>query len=251
MGPRRLLLLPGLLLLAACTGGSPDPDVPGSTAEPVVTSTPSAPASSEPTASVAPPTDTSPVPDDELPGEPWGSGPAEGAELAVVGVAAGDVLDVRGGPGVAFPALGGIEPLGTTTATGRSRMAEDAVWTEVTADGATGWANLRHLAYAGQVTDVTSELGALPAGPDLVALARAVAGDGPDGDAPPEVVVVDGPRVGDLAEVTVDVLGLADDAVLGSRLHVFAQPDGAGFTVRTVERTVLCARGVDDEGLCV
>jgi hypothetical protein len=62
--------------------------------------------------------------------------------------------------------------------------------------------------------------------------------------------VVDGPHVGDLGEVTVDVVGLADDSILGWRLHVFAQPEGATFHVRTVEQTVLCARGAD-AGLCV
>jgi hypothetical protein len=48
------------------------------------------------------------------------------------------------------------------------------------------------------------------------------------------------------------VTGFADDSVLGQRLVVFAQPDegGQSFTVRTVESTTLCRRGVAD-GLCV
>ena len=67
-----------------------------------------------------------------------------------------------------------------------------------------------------------------------------------------DVVVVDGPTVGDLGEITVDVVGFPDDSVLGARLRVFAEPDpgGESFTVRTVESTTLCRRAVS-EGLCV
>lgn len=53
------------------------------------------------------------------------------------------------------------------------------------------------------------------------------------------------PSVGDLAEVTYDVVGIPDDAGLGYRLHVFARPDdiGDGFTMSTLEVTDLCRRG--------
>ena len=73
-----------------------------------------------------------------------------------------------------------------------------------------------------------------------------------DGEPVPDVVVVDGPSVGDLGEITIDVVGFGDDAVLGERLHVFAEPDqgGESFTVRSVEATTLCRRGVSD-GRCV
>ena len=68
-----------------------------------------------------------------------------------------------------------------------------------------------------------------------------------------KIVVVDGPRVGDLGEITVDVIDLADDAQGGERLKIFAEPGppGARFTVRTVEATALCSRGVTNDGLCV
>jgi hypothetical protein len=60
------------------------------------------------------------------------------------------------------------------------------------------------------------------------------------------------PTVGDLGEVTFDVVGLADDSVLGVRLHVFGDPSGgAGFVLDTVELTVLCGRGGGGDGLCV
>jgi hypothetical protein len=67
------------------------------------------------------------------------------------------------------------------------------------------------------------------------------------------VTVTVAPRlVGDLGEVTYDVVGFADDSVLGERLHVFGTP-GDTFTLKTVEATTLCRRGVsaDSRRACV
>ena len=59
------------------------------------------------------------------------------------------------------------------------------------------------------------------------------------------------PSVGDLGEVTYDVIGLGDDSVRGYRLHVFGEGLGAGggFYLKSVEARVLCARGVTAGGL--
>ena len=64
-----------------------------------------------------------------------------------------------------------------------------------------------------------------------------------------------------LGEVTVDVLNIGDDSLLGFRLHVVAVPesedwmseDPGPFTLRTVGRTIICHshRGVTADGLCV
>jgi len=58
--------------------------------------------------------------------------------------------------------------------------------------------------------------------------------------------------VGDLGDTTYDVIGLGDDAQLGWRLHVFGTPSesGEGFFLKSIERTLLCGRGVSD-GFCV
>ena len=72
-------------------------------------------------------------------------------------------------------------------------------------------------------------------------------------DEPPSRIVMSvGPTVGDLGEVTYDVVGIGDDAVRGFRLHVFGTPDegGEGFVLKSVEQTVLCGRGLSGE-LCV
>jgi hypothetical protein len=61
------------------------------------------------------------------------------------------------------------------------------------------------------------------------------------------------PTVGDLGEVTFDVVGLLDDAQLGWRLHIFGQPTagGEGFSLMSVEATAFCGRGVTEDGFCV
>jgi hypothetical protein len=164
------------------------------------------------------------------------------------------VLNLRAGPGVDFDVVAELAPLeADVIATGRSRLIDDmsSIWVEAEVDGVTGWANSRFLALLGGVDDITSQLGTPAGGSELVDVAEAVArqwaGEAEDYIT---VTVVDGPRHGDLGEITVDVLGMGDDSVLGARLHIFASPDGGRFTARTVEATMLCARGVDD-GLCI
>ena len=67
------------------------------------------------------------------------------------------------------------------------------------------------------------------------------------------IVQVTAPLVGDLGEITYDVIGLGDDAQVGWRVHVFgAEDEGAEFFgLKSAEVTALCGRGVTDEGLCV
>ncbi len=199
---------------------------------------------------------TTTVADEDLPGEPIDIYPYEGAALGVVGVEAGDALNVRSGPGTDFDVVAELAPLADdATATGHNRtLDDDSLWVELEAAGATGWVNGRYVAQLGATTDVTSEVGQDIAGETMIAIgeavaaARAPAEEGPQ----PSVTVVDGPSVGDLGEITVDVLGLADDSLRGERLHIFATPDpgGEGFAVKTVEATALCARGVTADGLC-
>lgn len=76
----------------------------------------------------------------------------------------------------------------------------------------------------------------------------------------PDLSKPDGPRlvqsvaaaVGDLGEITYDVVGLQDDSVSGYRLHVFGttSPSGEGFILKSVEDTTFCSRGTAGD-LCV
>ncbi|HVH24326.1 MAG TPA: SH3 domain-containing protein [Pseudonocardia sp.] len=221
------------LVLTACAGPSPTPGPPS----PAV-------AAPEPSPTARPPA---------LPGEPLDLYPYQGAGLAVVGVAAADTLSLRSGPGTEFDVLAELAPLTDgLRATGHNRSLPDGSWwVEVQAAGRTGWVNARFVAQPGRVTDVTAELGRPVRAASMIELATAVvAARGPAGDRP-EATVVDGPRAGDLYEVVVDVLGLADDAQTGERLHLFAVHDGADYALRTVEATVLCVRGVSPDGACV
>lgn len=200
-------------------------------------------------------TTTSTAAPGDLPGEPIDIYPYEGDVLGVVGVAADDTLNVRTVPGTDGDVAFELDPLAADVrATGRNRSIEgQGVWAEVTHAEGRGWANVAFLAYLGATRDVTSELGEPPAAETMLEIGEQVAalraGDAPE----PDVTVVDGPTVGDLGEITVDVLGFADDAQRGERLTVFAEPlpDGETFRTRTVEATTLCARGVTADGLCV
>lgn len=194
-----------------------------------------------------------------LPGERVEIYPYKGSRLAVVGVAANDKLHVRAGPGVEFDVAFDLPPLAThATATGHNRsVGEGALWSEITADGRTGWARTSFLLQPGKVTDVTAALfptpAARPKAESMDDLGRVVARLRASAEPPSRIVVVDGPTLGDLGEITVDVIGLGDDAQGGERLKIFGEPGPAGarFTVRTVEAAALCSRAVTEDGLCV
>lgn len=174
----------------------------------------------------------------------------------MIGVAADDVLNVRAGPGTDQPVVAELDPLATeVAATGRGRQLPSSIWLEVEVDGTTGWASSAFLAHLGATTDITSRLrerGPLPSAETLLQLADAVVDLVANDDPEPRTAISDGPSVGDLGEVTVDVVGMGDDAGFGVRLVIFAFEDegGESFTVRTVEQTQFCSRGVSEDGVC-
>ncbi len=139
-------------------------------------------------------------------------------------------------------------------AEGAARVLPESIWYEVVAGDTAGWVNSRYVGYAGGVDDATAEvvasLGAIPMAETMVDLGTLVAETVASEDPPSRITIAVAPSVGDLGEITMDVIGLGDDSVLGFRLHVFGQPDGEGFSLRTVERMVLCGRGVSGE-ICV
>ncbi|HEV7720325.1 MAG TPA: SH3 domain-containing protein [Iamia sp.] len=189
---------------------------------------------------------TTSAPAGDLPGEPIDIYPYEGASLAVVGVAAGDTLNVRSGPGTVFDVVIELNPLSQdATATGQNRTVDDdSLWVEVTVDGETGWANGAYLSEPGATRDITGEVTVPSRDLSAAEIARQVAGQRSSSDEGPvpAVTVVDEASATD---ATVDLIGLADDAQEGERIHV-AVAEG---TV-TVEATALCGRGVSAEGLC-
>ena len=255
---------------------------------------PEPPPASEPAAEEPAGDEAAPAVTESLPGEPYEWGPDEGTLLSVVGVPHDEVLIVHDVPSGQIIATLDISnpyesqllvreapsgeviasfdaPTGGIVATGRTRRVPDAAWTEAVWDevrvaGLTGWARAAYLAPMGLTDDLTAHLidllGERPEADTLVQLALIVGAAMASEEPPSRVVVVTRPIVFEaLGEVTVDVLNIGDDSLLGFRLHVFATPgaedwmseDPGPFTLRTVGRTVLCysSRGVTADGLCV
>ena len=261
---------------------TPAPETSVSTTEPPTSTT------EPPTTTGAPSTTTSVAATVPLPGDPSDFGPAEGAILAVVGVDHDDVLNVRDVPAgeiiatldLLNPYVGFLEVrdapsgeivavfdswAGAVVATGRTRQLPTTTWHELRVAGLTGWSSAAYLAQLGTTDDVTAHiidiLGEIPEAATMLDLGFVVAETVASDDPPSRVVVSVAPFVFEaIGEITVDVLNVGDDSILGSRLAIFAHagddwmPESLGpFTLRSVERTVLCytSRGVTEDGLCL
>lgn len=255
-----------VLVLAVATagcsrsgGGSNAADRTTTSATPTSTAPTTGPGSSSPTTGEPGGTgSTTSLPgttiaDADLPGEALDLYPYAGADLIVVGVAADDVLHLRSGPGTDFASVDDLEPTaGGLRATGRNRLLADSAWAEVVVGSTVGWANLAYLAQQGPTADVTADLREQPVTDSVVGLAEAVARLRATEGIEPRIAVVTEPTAADagLQEITVDVLGVGDDAVAGERLSIDVASVADGmFAVRSVEATTLCSRGVVD-GAC-
>jgi hypothetical protein len=262
-----LSLLTVLSVLAAACGQSVEPGTSPETTNPSVTTTSAT--APEPTTSTTPPPTSTPASTTTteadtsgttLPGEPFDIVPAAGAELIVVGVEHDDVLNLRKLPGATQPVVSELAPTADgLIATGRGRRVGTTIWWELTVAGKTGWASVRYLAYEGDTTDETAgvidRLGSPPETETMVDLGTLVAETlaGEDEEGSIRITLTVAPTVGDLGEITYDVLGLPDDSVGGFRVHVFGtpSPSGEGFILKTAEVTIFCSRGAGSDGLCV
>jgi hypothetical protein len=190
-----------------------------------------------------------------LAGDPIDFGPAEGDVLMVIGVRHDDVLNLRAGPGTNQSIIDEIPPtFDDLVAEGNTRQLPSSFWIEVDYEDTVGWVSLSFIGYEGDTTDETSavidKLGERPVETTMTALGERIAGIYASDDEPEsDVVQVTPVSGGDLSEVTYDVVGLGDDAVRGVRVHVFAE-DSGGFSLRSVEVTALCGRGVDSDRAC-
>ncbi len=192
-----------------------------------------------------------------LAGEEIDFGPRKGDVLAVMGVRWDDVLNVRAGPGTDQPIVATLAPTSNeAVATGHTRMLPRSFWTEVTVGGVTGWASLAYLGYLGRAEDLTADvvaaLGGVPTAGTIHDLGMLVAQSQASTEPRSDLVVVVAPTTGDTAEITIDVVGLGDDALAGLRLRVVGEraSDG-GYSLVSVQATLLCGRGVTDDGRCL
>lgn len=265
----RLLVATVLVLgTAAACGTSQPTGRADSSSAPVATTTTTGTASSgtadtTPIATGDTTTPATTVAGTELPGEPFDLGyPRAGDRLGVVGVAHDDVLNVRALPGANQPIVGTLDPLADdVTTTGRLRHlpAENNIWAEIEHGAGVGWVNAYYLAYLGAADDWTHQAvenngGRTPTAASMEALGDTVTAvfgqhDRSEGS---HTVQVTAATVGDLGEITYDVIGFLDDAQVGLRLHVFGAPlPGGGFSLASVEAVGLCGRGVTADGACV
>jgi hypothetical protein len=191
-----------------------------------------------------------------LPGEPIDIGPAAGDVIAVIGVVHDDVLNLRAAPGTDQEILERLSPTEDgLVALGNARQLPQSIWYQVEYEGTTGWVSSSFVAYLGATSDVTASIiasmGVTPADETMLDLGTTIAEHIAESSSSAEITLTAAPTVGDLGEITLDVVGLEDDAVRGVRLHIFATPNDETFTLESVEQTLICGRGVDAEGLCV
>ena len=236
-----------------------------------------------------------PVPEDTdtaavLPGESYEFGPPAGAGLAVVGVAHDSALNVRDIPngeviarldnvmdGVRDPAvyarqadsddiIATVDLQSGIVATGNTRKLPTTIWHELRVGDLLGWASGSYLAPLGADRDATAEvveaLGGTPTADTLSDLGLQVSAlFASTGEVQSQTTVSSRPGVFEaVGDVTLDVLGLPDDAVRGYRINITAdagedwtQDDPGPFTLRSATVTPICDshRGVSEEGLCL
>ena len=244
------------LIAAACSGSNTN----FSTTSFPPTSTTGSPSSttSPPTTTAAPSTTTSttaPPTSTTLAGTSVDFGPTAGKVLAVVGVEFDDVLNVRRGPGVGGEIVATAAPTyAAFVAAGNTRQLPRSFWYEMNKDGTTGWVSAAFIGYLGEVDDATADVvafhGETPSGDSDQTVIDAVVAAFASAEPASRVTTTIALTVGDLHEITVDVIDLGDDAVLGFRLHIFIQVEDGIHGLKSVERTLLCTRGVLG-GFCV
>lgn len=226
----------------------------------------------------------------DLPGEAFELAPAAGTGLSVVGVRHDSALNLRDIPGGAVvarldnvmdgvrdPAVyvrqpGSDDIMDTVdlqsgiVATGNSRQLPTTIWHELRIGNLRGWASAAYLAPLGAPRDATDQvvdsLGERPTAETLGELGLRVAAlFESTGEVQSRTVISSRPGVFEaLGDITLDVIGLPDDAVRGHRIHItadsnaedWAQGDGGPFTLRSVMVTPICDshRGTSNNGTC-
>lgn len=185
--------------------------------------------------------------------------PARGEAVAVVGVAFDETIAVRAAPRPGERVVTELPArFDDAIGTGQARTDAATGWWEILVGDDRGWVDAASMARLGVTTEVTADvveaLGATPDAPTMRALGRLVAQArvDADGGGGGRIVLSGAPVAGDLGEVVYDVVGRADASVAGERLVVFGVPadDSDGFVLRSVESTILCARGVTADGRC-
>ena len=198
------------------------------------------------------------VSDVVLPGDYFDIGPQAGESMDVVSVRYDDVLNFRVWPDPLASIVNTAAPQSTSPlviSRGEGRLLERSAWWKVTIDGEEAWANFAFLGVLGRTEDVLAELEGGLASTEAVSvevLVSAIANSRADGPVPTVTYVTEIETVfdGDM-RVTIDVVGLGDDALKGERLTLTVESTGSGYRLKAAERTLICGRGVAEGGACV
>lgn len=196
-----------------------------------------------------------PDPDPALPGQAVDTYPFEGASLVAVGLADGEFLAVFDLPDPTSPVV--AELLWSDTgivATGRNRSVDGEFWSEITFQGAVGWARTQSLLAPLDTTDeivdrLFPDPADRPVADEIGIVARAVV-DAIGVEEFGRVAMFDFPDdTSQPGSVRVDIIGLGDDSVYGIRLLVTTERSADGRLVLTsVEQRALCGRGASADG---
>ena len=179
-------------------------------------------------------------------------GPTNGARLLVVGVRYNDVLNVRDGPGADHGVITTLEPVSTQPlALGMTWLRPESAWYAIDIDGVQGWASAQFLSQRAGIFDVTAtvveRMGEVPESGSLIELGMSIARAYASEDPPSTIEQPAGVIIGEVGEITIDVIGLGDDAVAGYRLRIVADDVDGRWVLSNVEATVLCSRGVAED----
>lgn len=191
---------------------------------------------------------------------------AEGEEAGIAGLADEDApLEVRGAPSSDAEVVAELGQLDAVLLAGRGWLPPDDTegggsWTEVQLADGYGWVQ-GNLYYFGRTEDITGAyIDEVPPAEDEHQIAQSVAERASEGE---DLTDDDGQPIGSDWEMIsspqdygeefyrVDVLGMLDDSVAGERLFIHIDQVSDGFQLNQVERTLICYRGVSDEGRCV
>ncbi len=184
---------------------------------------------------------------------------AERQVLSVVRVRPDDTLNLRASPGIHAPVLAQLAfRSGDLHPTGRACSVKGELWLEVDAPAGRGWVNERFARPAAAFRTVSADgeraLDALHAREldalvrMLVQRQRSIAGEGPGGPVPIEVVgIVRDQRA---AQILLWVGADGDDSISGFELLVSAVLTKKGWRAVRLEQRETCHRGVAD-GLCL
>lgn len=175
---------------------------------------------------------------------------------AVIGASAQQSHEIRALPGDNQPLLGVTAPGASVGFFGDVFATEDGtVWYRVRYESFQGWIKPQ-VGYRGIATDVTEQakaaIGADTPYPSAEALATAIGDVFASATGAPEATIVSKTEIESqsLSTVTVDILGLPDDAQLGYRISISADGRTGQWLTESVLQFPLCSRGVTPTGIC-